>query len=152
MFLLDQVVDVGYSDFRRETRVDGAAASARAIQFGTRIVGINDVLRLEAQAFEVGVEQRSIRVDVQHTWNADTHFAAILHEGDALFSRLSPRPRGNRVGDILGVRGTEDFLRGDIDEIRVFVANLVQPGFDAFHFVQIFYRSFFAGRYNQPLL
>ena len=151
MFLLDQVVNVGYSDLRRETRVDGAAAGARAIQLGTRIVGINDVLRLEAQAFEVGVEQRSIRVDVQHAWNADTDLAAILHERDALLGRLSPCPCGNRVGHILGVRGTKDFLRGDIDKIRMLVPNLVQSSFDVFHFAQIFYRSFFAGGDDQPL-
>src|SRR5580700_6955322 len=152
MFLLDQVVDVRYADFRWETRVNRAAAGARAIQLGTRVVGINDVLGLEAQAFEVGVEQRSICVDVQHAWNADTDFAAILHERDALLGRLSPCPCGNRVGYILGVRGTKDFLRGDIDKIRMLVPNLVQSGFDVFHFAQIFYRSFFAGGNNQPLL
>src|SRR4030095_314454 len=151
MFLLDQVVDMGYSDFRRETRVDGAAAGARAIQLGTRIVGINDVLRLEAQAFEVGVEQGSIRVDVHHAWNANTNFAAILHERDALLCRLSPGPCGNRVGHILSVRGAKDFLRGDIDKIRMLVPNLVQSSFDVFHFAQIFHRSFFAGGNDQPL-
>src|ERR1700758_3083222 len=151
MFLLNQVVDVGYSDFRWKARVDGATAGARAIQLGTRIVGINDVFRLQAQAFEVGVEQRSIGVDVQHAWNADTDFAAILHERDALLGRLSPGPCRNRVGDILGVGGSKDFLRGDIDKIRMLVANLVQPSFDVFHFTQIFYRSFFAGGDDQPL-
>src|SRR5580704_5326824 len=152
MLLLDQVVDVGYSDFRRETRVNGTAAGARAIQIGTRIVGINDVLRLETQALEISIEQRRVRVDVQHAWNADADFVAILHERDALPGRSSPCPCRNRVGDILGVRGTEDFLRGDIDKIRVLVPDLVQSGFDVFHFAQIFYRSFFAGGNNQPLL
>src|SRR5580704_16029379 len=151
MLLLDQVVDVGYSDFRRETRVNGTAAGARAIQIGTRIVGINDVLRLETQALEISIEQRRIRVDIEHAWNADADFAAILHERDALPSRLSPCPRRNRVGHILGVRGTKDFLRGDIDKIRMLVPNLVQSGFDVFHFAQIFYRSFFAGGDDQPL-
>src|SRR5271154_5301042 len=150
MLLLDQVVDVGYSDFRRETRVDGAAAGARAIQLGTRIVGINDVLRLKAQAFEVGVEQRSIRVDVQHAWNADADFAAICMS-DALLGRLSPCACGNRVGHILGVRGTKYFFRSDIDKIRMLVPNLVQSSFDVFHFAQIFYRSFFAGGDDQAL-
>ena len=93
VLLLDQVVDVRNADLRREARIDGAAAGARAIQFGTGVIGVDDVLRLHAEALEIAVEQRRVGVDVQHARNADAELLAILHQRAAFFVALaSSRP------------------------------------------------------------
>ena len=155
MLLLNQVVDVRNADLGREAGIDRAAARARAIQLGTGVVGVNDVFRLHAQAFEVGVEQRSVGVDVQHARNADAELLAILHQRDALFGRLcssQPSLAGQRIGHALGVDRPEDFVRRDIDEVRMLVANLVEPGLDVLHVVDIFDRALFAGGDDQALL
>src|SRR5579864_1078584 len=63
VLLLNEVVDVRDADLCREAGINRAATRSRAIKFRTRIVGIDDVLWLNAKALEVGVEERSIRVD-----------------------------------------------------------------------------------------
>ena len=49
VLLLNQVVDVRDADLRREAGIDRAAAGARAVQLRTGVVGIDDVLRLDAR-------------------------------------------------------------------------------------------------------
>src|SRR5215472_2420184 len=104
VLFLNQVVNVRNPDLRREAGVDRTTAGTGAIKFGTGVVGINDVFRLHTQALEIGVEQRSIRIDIQDTRNSDAELAAILHESAAfLVSLLPARPpfRGKRIGNVL---------------------------------------------------
>ncbi len=56
VFLLNQVVDVRNSDLGWEAWINRATARARAVELGTGVVGVNDVLRLHAEALEIGVE------------------------------------------------------------------------------------------------
>src|SRR5215469_4005531 len=152
MLLLDEVVDVGDSDLCRETRIDGAAVRARAVEFRTGVIGINDVLRLYSQTFEVRAEQRRIGINVQDARNADADLAAVLHEGDALLVGFGPCSPGNWIGDTLRVRRAEDLFRGDIHEIGMPLPNLLESGLDVFHIVQVFDGSFFARGDDEPLL
>ena len=96
------------ADLGGEARVNRPAARTRAIQFGTRVVGVNNVLRLHAQAFQIGVKERRVRVDIQHARHADTNVLAVLHQRDALFGRLRPGARRDRVRHTLRVRWPED--------------------------------------------
>ena len=125
MLLLNQVVDVRNADLRRKARIDSAAAGAGAVKFWTGVVGINDVLRLHAQAFEIPVEQRRVGVNIEHARNTDAQVLAILHQRAALFRAFAPaRPAavGSGSATDLGVGGTEDFFGGDVDEIRMLIA------------------------------
>jgi hypothetical protein len=56
MLFLNQVIGMRNSDLRREARIDRAAAGAGTIKFGTRVVGIDYIFRLDAEALEVGVK------------------------------------------------------------------------------------------------
>src|SRR5271163_2645275 len=121
MLFLDQVVNVGNSDFRRKTRIDGAAARTCAVKIGTGVVGINNVLGLYTQAFQVSVEERRVSVDVENPGNADTNFLAVLHERNAFFACLVPEfSYWNRVSYALRVHRTKDLMGGEVHEVRIF--------------------------------
>src|SRR5271155_455552 len=154
MLLLNQVVDMGDTDFGRETRVDGAAAGACAIQLGAGVVRVDDVFGLHAQAFEVPVEERRIGVDIQNPGDPDAELAALLHECNALLGLrgLQPRFCGNRVGDVFRVRRAKHFLGGDVDVIGVLVSNRIEAGFDVLHVADVFHRALFTRGDDEPLL
>ena len=153
MLLLDQVVDVRNTDFRREAGVDGAAAGAGPVQIGARVIGVDDVLRLHTQTLQISVEERCVGVDVQHAGNADAKLLAILHERNALFGRLVPELRcRDRVCHALRVHRPEDLAGRDVHEVGMFLFDFVEAGFDVLHVVDIFDQALFAGRDDQPLL
>jgi hypothetical protein len=64
VLFLDQVVDMRNADLGWEAGIDGTAACAGTVEFGTGVIGVDHVLRLHAQAFEVRVEQRRVGVNV----------------------------------------------------------------------------------------
>ena len=152
VLFLDQVVNVGNSDFCRETGIDSAAARTGAVKIGTGVVGINNILGLYAQAFEISIEQRRVGVDVENPGNADANFLAIFHQRNAFFSRLIPEFRDwNRIGNARGVNRAEHFAGRKVHEVRIFPLDLVEPGLDVFHIVHIFDQTLFAGGDDQPL-
>src|SRR5277367_539852 len=152
MLFLNQIVDVRNADLSREAGIDSSATGTGAVQIGTGVVGVDYVFRLHAQALEIGVEQRSVGVDVEHARNADAQLLAILHEGDALFGGLVPELcYRNRVGHQLRIRGAENFAGGEIHEVGILVFDLVDAGLDVFHVVDIFDQTLFAGGDDQAL-
>src|SRR4029077_545664 len=113
MFLLDQVVDVRDTDPGWETGINVAARCTGAVEFGTRVVGVDDVLRLHAEALEIRVEERSVGVDGEDARDAEAEFLAILHERAALsraFAPSGPSARGKRISYVLRVGRPEYFL------------------------------------------
>src|ERR1700730_1348834 len=55
VLFLDQVIDMRNPDFRRKAGIDSATACARAVEFGTGVIRIDDVFRLHAKTFEVSI-------------------------------------------------------------------------------------------------
>ena len=152
MLHLNQVVDVRNADFRREARIDGAAAGAGAIQLRAGVIGVDDIFRLHAEAFEIRVEQRRVDVGVQHARNADAQLRARLHQLDALLGGFGPGARGNRIGDDFEFCGRNTSCAAMSTKFGIRVLDLVEPGLDALHVVHIFHRAFFAGGDDQALL
>src|ERR1700722_20847841 len=96
MLFLNQIVRVRNPDLRREAWIDRASARTSAIQIRTRIVRINNILRLNPEALEERVKQRRIRINVQHTRNSEPMRAPTLHLRDAfLHGPLLETPRRN---------------------------------------------------------
>src|SRR5580692_1107178 len=152
MLLLDQVVHVRNTDLRRETGIDRAPASARAVKFRAGVVGVDDVFRLHTQTLEISVEERGVGVNVQHARNSDTKLLAAFHERNALFCRLVPELRyRNGIGHSLRVNRTEDLASSEVYEVWILVFYLVDTGFDLLHVIDIFDQAFFASRDNQAL-
>src|SRR5579875_2872233 len=139
------------SDFRRETRINRSAAGAGTIEIGTGVIGIDDVLGLDTEAFKVAVKQRGVGVNVQDARNADAQLGTIAHASDSFLGGLGPSSRRDRIGNIFRVRGPKDFLGGEIHEIRMFLPYLVKPRLNILHFVEIFDSALFASGDNQAL-
>ena len=153
VLLLNQVVDVGDADLGGEAGIDCAPARARAVEIRTGVIGVDDIFRLHAQAFEVSVEQRRVGVNVQHPRNADAEFLAIFHERDTLFGGLVPEFRcRDGIGHALGVDRPKYFVRGDFYEIRMLVFDFIDSRLDVLHVIDIFDQAFFAGGDDQALL
>src|SRR5271165_3141549 len=148
----EQIMDVSDADLCRETRIDGSAAGAGAIKLRTGVIGVNEILGFEAEAFEVRVEERRVDVGVQHPRDANAQIGPILHQGHAVSCRSGPGARGYRVGDERGLARTEGFVRGQVDEVRVILFRRVQPRLDVLHVVHLFDGALFAGGDNQALL
>ena len=53
---------------------------------------------------------------------------------------------------LFGIDRPEDFVRGDVHEVRMLVFDLVDARLDVLHVVDIFDQAFFAGGDDQPLL
>ena len=64
VLLLNQVVNVRDADLGREAGVNRATAGTRAIEFLAGVIGVYDVLGFDSEAFEIGIEQRRVAVDV----------------------------------------------------------------------------------------
>ena len=78
---------------------------------------------------------------------------ARFHQLDALACADFVQARvGIGIGDRLGIARAENLVRGDVDEIRIRVLDLVEAGLDALHVVDVFDRALFAGGDDQPLL
>ena len=75
-------------------------SSPRPIELRTRVVRVDDILWLNTQAFQISVEERSVRIDVQHAGNAHTQFLALLHKRNAFFRSLIPEFRGRNRGQL----------------------------------------------------
>jgi hypothetical protein len=58
-------MNVSDPNFRRETRIDGSAARSGAIEFWTRVIGIDQILGLQTEALKVPIEQRRVHIRVQ---------------------------------------------------------------------------------------
>jgi len=87
-----QVVDMRDADLGRETGVDRATAGAGAVEFVAGVVGIDDVFRRHAEAFQVSVEQRRVDIGVKHAGDADAEPLAAFDQSGALPSRFGPSP------------------------------------------------------------
>src|SRR5579883_137792 len=86
----DEIVDVRDADFRRETRIDGAAARSGAVQLAAGEIGIDDIFRGYAEALQISVEQRRVNVVIQDARDPDPQIGALLHSLDALARRPGP--------------------------------------------------------------
>src|SRR5580704_10882182 len=153
MLLLNQVVDVRNANLRWEAGIDGAPVRSRPIEFRTRVVGVDDVLWLNTQTFQIPVEQWSIRVDVQQAGNSHAQFLALLHQRNAFFRSFVPEFRsGNRVSHALRIHRTKDLAGSEVHEVGIFPLDLVETSLDVLHIVDIFDLTLFAGGDDQPLL
>src|SRR6185369_12836747 len=152
VLLLDQVVNVRDADLGGETRIDRATAGTRTIQFGSCVIGVDDVLRLNSEALEITVKQRRVSVDVKHAWYANPQALAILHESDALFGRLRPGSRRDRIGNALRAARAEDFFRSHVHEIWMLILNVVETSLDVLHLVCSLVLAHFAGGNDEALL
>jgi hypothetical protein len=108
VFHEDQVIDVRNADLRREARIDGAAARALAVHLLAGEFGVDQVLRLYAQALQVRAKHRRVQVHVEHARHADAKRLAFFDLRDALVdgSLCLPVPAlgdGKRIGDNLRV-------------------------------------------------
>ena len=150
---LDQVVDVRDADLRREARIDGAAAGAGAIQLRRGVVGVDDVFRLHAEAFEIGVEERRVDVGVQHARNADAQSSRASPS-----ARRVPSPPSSRRAT--GIGSATDFdVRGRKTSCAAIstkfgFASLIwsRPALMSFMSFDVFDRALFAGGDDQALL
>ena len=92
------------ADLRGEARIDGAAAGAGAIQLLAGEIGVDEVLGFDAEAFEVGAEQR--RVDVACSARAACRCAGsrafFISATRSLRGCLVQARDGNRIGHQLG--------------------------------------------------
>ena len=78
----------GNAQLRGEARVDGAALRALLVQFLAGEVGVDDVLRLNAERCEIAGENGRLRVHVQYARHADADLGAfLLDQGSALLLR-----------------------------------------------------------------
>ena len=84
-----QVVNVRDADLRGITRIDRAAASSGAIQLRRGVVGVENVLGLEAEGGEVSIEERRVGVGIQQAGNADAEILAALHQRNAFLDGLA---------------------------------------------------------------
>ena len=133
----EQVVHVRDADLRGEARIDGAAAGAFAIQLAARVVRVDDVAAGDAETLEVAVEERRVRVHVQHARDADPQRACAARISVAALARR-PRPRAlrNRIGTRSRHCAARTLLRRDLDEVRVGLLDRVDARLDAAHRVR----------------
>ncbi len=102
-----QVVDVRDGDLRRKARIDGAAPRALAVHVVARVVRVDDVAEVDAQALEVRVEERRVREHVQDAGDADTEPAATRGERCAVAAGPGPDARRRHVGHLLDIPAAE---------------------------------------------
>ncbi len=115
------------------------------------VVGVYEVLGLEAEAGEVAGEDGRLRVHVEHARHADADVAALLHELGALLLGGGDLELGQRVGHERNVGDAEDGLGGDFDEVRVFLLHLVEVALDLAHLLDVFDGALFAGGEDEAL-
>src|SRR5580698_60261 len=87
----EQIVDMRDADLRRIAWIDRASTGSGAIEIRRGVVGVDDVLGLYAEAREVRIEQRRIRIGVEQAGNPDTELFAALHERGALLDGLGDK-------------------------------------------------------------
>src|SRR4029077_15942774 len=94
-----------------------------------------------------------VGVDVQYARDSDANLLSTLHQRDPLFGRLVPELcNRDRICHALGIGGAEDFLRGDVHEVRVSLPELIEACLDVLHVVDIFDESLLASGDDQALL
>ena len=91
-----QIVDVRDAHLGREAWIDGAATGAFAVHLRRRVIGVHDVRVGDPEAFEVGAEERRVRVHVQHARHADADLGPALHTLDTGARRCGPRTGRNQ--------------------------------------------------------
>src|SRR5262249_42185823 len=105
-----QVVDVGDADFRREAGIDRTASGALTIEIAARVVRVDDIAADYAEAFEVRIEERRVRIHVQHARNADAQRLSPFDQDSPLARCPCPLPLRRRVRHTLNAAWPERLL------------------------------------------
>src|SRR6201996_1455186 len=150
-----QVIDVSDTDLRRITGIDRSTARSGAIQFRCRVVGVDDVFRLEPETREIGVEKRRIRIGVQQARNTNSKFGTFCHQSRTILRSLRNKEsfgRRYRISDHLHLARAEDIMGRNIDKVWIRRLHFVDIRLDVLHLVQVFNRPFLTCSDNEALL